>query len=131
LDTRLLSDGQHELTAVAYEGTHVRTTSRVSLPVLVQNSSLAAALIPVDLPETAPVTGTYHIRVVANQQYITALTLMSTGGQIGSSSNSANTVFTVNGASLGIGRHPFYALAESSSGQKYRTQTYWVRLTDN
>ena len=33
------------------------------------------------------------------------------------------------GASLGVGRHPFYALVQAGNGLSYRTETKWVRLT--
>src|SRR6185436_5241090 len=58
LDTTGLADGYHELTAVAYAGNHVRTQTRITLPVRVQNTSLTANLNLLDLPATAPVSGT-------------------------------------------------------------------------
>src|SRR5205814_2973937 len=44
LNTMTLADGFHDLTAAAYEGTHVRTQTRIFLPVRVQNSTLSATL---------------------------------------------------------------------------------------
>ena len=52
LDTSALADGYHELTAVAYEGSHVRTQTRATLPVVIQNTSLSATITLLDLPET-------------------------------------------------------------------------------
>jgi uncharacterized protein (TIGR03790 family) len=128
LDTTALSDGYHELTAVAYEGSSVRTQTRVSVPVVIQNSSLAATLDSPDLTNPAPVQGVYHIRVAANTNAIGSCTLFSTGGSLGMITNQADAVFSVNGASLGAGLHPFYAVVESVAGIRYRTETLWVRL---
>src|ERR1035437_4589667 len=66
LDTTTLADGYHELTAVAYEGSAVRTQTHVTVPVQIQNSSLSATLTLLDLTHPAPVQGTYHIQVAAN-----------------------------------------------------------------
>jgi len=128
LDTTSLSDGFHQLTAVAYEGSHVRTQTRASLPVLVQNSALTAQLTLLDLPNTAPVQGTYHIRVAANMNDVSAIRLFSTGGLLDTITNQPAATFTISGTTLGVGRHPFYAEVQSGSGLKYRTQTRSVRL---
>ena len=130
LNTISLAEGFHELTAVAYEGSHVRTQTRLTLPVRVQNSSLSATLYLLDLPATAPVQGTYHLQVAANTNLVSTITLFSTGGALGSVSNQPTAAFTVNGSNLGAGRHPFYALVTTSSGHRYRTATQWIRLTN-
>ena len=130
LNTTTLADGYHDLTAVAYEGSHVRTQARVAVPVRVQNTSLSANLELLDLPETAPVSGTYHLRVAANAANVSAISLFSTGGALETVSNQASPTFTVNGPLLGAGLHPFYALVETSNGLRYRTETRWVRLTN-
>lgn len=131
LNSIALPDGYHQLDFVAYEGSNVRTQTRLTLPVVVQNTSLMATLSSPDLPATAPVQGTYHLQVTANTNNITAITLFSTGGAIGSSSNQSSADFTVNGPGLGVGLHPFYALVQSESGFQYRTATFWARLTAN
>jgi hypothetical protein len=128
LDTTSLPDGYHELAAVAYAGNHVRTQTRLTLAVRVQNSSLSADLNLLDLPATAPVSGTYHIQVTANTLNATNITLFSTGGALNSISNQSSATFTVSGSSLGVGLHPFYAIVESSTGAKYRTETKYARL---
>jgi uncharacterized protein (TIGR03790 family) len=128
LDTRTLADGFHELTAVAYEGSHVRTQTQVTLPVWVQNSSLTASLNWLDLPASAPVQGVYHLQVVANANNVAAIRLYSTGRLLGSSTGQPTATFAVNGASLGAGLHRFYAVVENTRGVQYRTQPQWVRL---
>src|SRR5206468_1725095 len=75
LDTTALADGFHDLTAVAYEGSSVRTQARISVPVQVQNSGLNATLTLVDLTPTNSVQGTYHIQVAANTNNVSAIRL--------------------------------------------------------
>jgi uncharacterized protein (TIGR03790 family) len=128
LDTTRLADGFHELAAVAYEGSHVRTQTRATLPVRVQNTPLSANLAFLDFGDTAPVAGTYHIQVTANTNTIRSIRLFSTGGCLGAVTNQASATFAVDGRALGAGLHPFYALIESSTGPRYRTQTRSTRL---
>jgi uncharacterized protein (TIGR03790 family) len=128
LDTTTLADGFHELTAVAYEGSHVRTQTRIMLPVIVQNSSLSATQTLLDLPNPSPAQGTYHIQVNAGANPVSAIRLYSTGGQLNVISNQPNVTFTIDGTFLGPGLQPFYALVESPTGAKYRTQPAWIRL---
>ena len=127
LDTTTLPDGFHDLTAIAYEGTHVRTQTRISLPVEVRNSSLSATLTLLDLGDTASAQGTYHIQVAANTNNVTAISLYTTGGLLGSVSNQSSATFTIDGPTLGAGLHPFYALVQTASGKQYRTAARWVR----
>jgi hypothetical protein len=128
LDTTTLADGYHELTAVAYEGSNVRTETRVTTPVWVQNSSLSAAMTLLDLTNQAPVQGTYRIQVVANTTTVSSITLFSTGGALGMATNESAAIFQVNGTNLWAGLHPFYALVQTSDGPQYRTQPQWIRL---
>jgi len=128
LDTTTLSDGYHELTAVAYEGSNVRTQTKATVPVVVQNSSLSATLTLLDLANYSPVDGVYHIQVSANTNTVSLITLFSTGGALGMVTNESTAVFPVNGTNLWDGLHPFYALVETSDGLAYRTATQWVRL---
>jgi hypothetical protein len=131
LDTTKLPDGFHELTAVAYEGSHVRTQTRTTLPIQVQNSPLAASLTLLDLADGAAVQGAYHVLVAANTITISTLCLYSTGGLLGATTNQSVATFTVNGAGLGAGLHPFYAIAQTPAGGQFRTQTRWVRLVNS
>jgi uncharacterized protein (TIGR03790 family) len=128
LDTSRLADGFHELTAVAYEGSHVRTQTRISLPVRVQNTPLTANMTLLDLSATAPVGGLYHIEVDASTNNVTAISLFSTGGALETITNQASGIFTVSGSFLGAGLHPFCAVVQTASGLSYRTETQWIRL---
>ena len=128
LDTTLLTDGFHELTAVAYEGSNVRTQTRVTIPVRVQNTPLAANLTLVNLAATNLVSGNYQITVTANTNNISSITLYSTGGVLGVVNNQSSGTFAVSGDALGAGRHPFYAMAQDAIGRRYRTATSWVRF---
>jgi len=130
LDTTRLADGFHELAAVAYEGSSVRTQTRIILPVQVQNSPLAATLTLLDMGPTAPVAGTYHVQVAANTNAVSAISLYSTGGMLGTLANQPTATFTINGLALGAGWHPFYALVQTASGRQYRTAEQWVRLVN-
>jgi uncharacterized protein (TIGR03790 family) len=128
LDTSALSDGFHELAAVAYEGTHVRTQSRITLPVQIQNSALRATLTSTDLFEVVSVQGTYHLSVAANTNAVSAIRVFSTGGELATINGQSNAVFAINGAVLGAGLHPFYALVQTLDGLTYRTEMRWARL---
>jgi len=128
LDTAALDDGYHELAAVAYEGSHVRTQTRATLPVRIRNSPLNASVTFVDFADFSPVGGTYQIQINANTNNVSAIKLFSTGGLWGTVNNQSTATFNITGSRLGIGRHPFYAIVETSAGLKYRTETRWVRL---
>jgi len=128
LDTTTLADGYHNFTAIAYEGSNVRTQTRVTAPVRIQNSSLSATMTLLDLTNQAPVQGTYHIQVAANTNTVSLITLFSTGGALAMATNQPTAIFQVYGTNLWTGLHPFYALVETSDGLRYRTETHWVRL---
>lgn len=128
LDTTLLEDGYHELTAVAYEGTSVRTQTQITNIICISNSPLAAILSSTNLTNNAPVQGLYQIRISANTNNVSRTTLFSTGRVLGTVSNTPLANFTVAGTNLWAGLHPFYAIVETHSGQRYRTATTWIRL---
>ena len=128
LDTTALTDGYHKLTAVAYEGSSVRTETAATLPVVVQNTALTATLTLLDLTNQAPVQGSYHIEVAANTNTVSLITLFSTGGALETATNESSVIFQVEGTNLWAGLHPFYAVVETSDGLRYRTQTQCVRL---
>jgi uncharacterized protein (TIGR03790 family) len=128
LDTSKLTDGYHDLTAVAYEGTHVRAQTRVTVPVVVQNSALNASLTPLDFAATNSIKGVYHLQVTANSSNVAVIRLFSTGGEYASVTNQSSATFTVNANDLGIGLHPFYALVETATGNKFRTQIFRTRF---
>jgi len=129
LDTTVLPDGFHELTAVAYEGSSVRTQTRTSLPVQVRNTSLAATIELQPAGASLPVAGSFQIRVVASDPDTSRIDLFSTGGLLAALSDQPTAVFNVAGSTLGVGLHPFHALVETRSGLRFRTQTLWLRLT--
>ena len=128
LDTATLPDGYHELTAVAYEGSSVRTQTRTTVPVRIQNTSLTATLALLNLTNNASAQGSYQIQVAANTNNISSITLFTTGGSMAVATNVSDVIFPVHGTNLWEGLHPFYALVEAASGEKYRTRTEWVRL---
>jgi uncharacterized protein (TIGR03790 family) len=128
LDTTALPDGAHELAAVVYEGTHVRTQKRVSQNVLVRNTSLAAEFTSVPAGGTAPVEGTLQFSVVPTTSDLSRIELFGTGGSLGIVENQGSASFTIAGSSLGAGLHAFYALVTARSGERYRTETKWLRL---
>jgi uncharacterized protein (TIGR03790 family) len=130
LNTTSLPDGYHELTAVAYEGSHVRTQTRVSVPVRLLNTPLTATLNLVNLAATNSVSGSYQIQVVANTNNISSITLYSTGGVLGTVVNQSVATFPVAGTTLRAGAHPFYAVVQTTTGQHYRTRTETVRFTN-
>jgi uncharacterized protein (TIGR03790 family) len=128
LNTTTQADGYHELTAVAYEGSHVRTQKRVAQTVRIQNRPLSATFTTLYGGSNTLVGATLQFSVVANTNGITKIELYSTGGSLGSVANQSNATFSVVGASLDLGLHPFYALVTGSSGKQYRTETKWIRL---
>lgn len=130
LDTTQLPDGWHEFTAVAYEGTHVRTQTRTTRRVRIQNTSLSATLDSSAPLGVAALADTIQFNVTASTAGIATTELFSTGGSLGVISNQQVAVFAVAGTNLGTGLHPFYAVATSTQGASYRTQAQWVRLSD-
>ena len=128
LDTTRLPDGFHQLTAVASEGTSVRTQTSVSRNVRFQNTALTATLTPLLAGTNATLDMPLQFTVTASATNIARIELFSTGGSVGVSSNRASVVFTVPSAALGLGLHPFYALVTDTAGHQYHTQTDWIRL---
>jgi hypothetical protein len=129
-DTTAWPDGEHQLTAVAYEGSHVRTQTRASVPIRIQNSALTASLDLAGLAATNPVAGNYPVYVSAQPTNITSITLYSTGGALATVPNQSHAAFTVSGAALGAGIHPFYAVVQDAAGRRYRTATHWRRFVN-
>jgi uncharacterized protein (TIGR03790 family) len=128
LNTTTLADGYHELTAVAYEGSHVRTQTRISQNIVIQNSSLSATLNLVAGGTNSFVGNTLQFSVVANTNNVSKIELFATGGSLGSVLGQSNALFNVPGTNVGVGLHPFYAIVTIATGKQYRTQTIWVRL---
>ncbi|MCX6926526.1 MAG: TIGR03790 family protein, partial [Verrucomicrobia bacterium] len=89
-DTTTLADGFHELTAVAYEGSHVRTQKRAAQTVRIQNGSLAAAFTTLLGDTNTALEATLQFSVVANTNGISKIELFSTGGPLESVLNQSN-----------------------------------------
>lgn len=129
VNTTSLANGFHELTAVAYEGSHVRTQKRISQTVRVQNSPLSAVFACLLCDTNTALEATLQFSVTANTNTISRIELFSTGGSWGISSNSQAATFSVVATNLGAGLHPFYAIVTRNDGIQYRTETKWIRLT--
>ena len=128
LDTTRFPDGYHQLTAVAYEGTSVRTQTRISRSVQIQNTSLAATFAPLLVGTNVTLDMPLQFAVTAGATNIASIELFSTGGLIGVIANQSSGVFTVPLAGLGLGSHPFYAIVTDTSGNRYQTPTDWIRV---
>ena len=96
-NTTTQADGFHELTAVAYEGSHVRTQKRVAQDFQIQNSSLSAAFTVLVGDTNSAVEATLQFSVIANTNNISKIELFSTGASLGSVLNQSNAVFSVAG----------------------------------
>ena len=129
LDTADLPDGFHELTAVAYEGTHVRTQTRATQHVVVTNTPLWAELMITGGATNVSVSSSFELSVSANTNTVKRIELFSTGGLLTGTNDVATATFAVAGTNLGVGLHPFYAMVETTNGWKFRTQTREVRFT--
>ena len=128
LDTTTQADGFHELTAVAYEGSHVRTQKRVSQSIRIVNTPLAATFNCLLCDTNSALEATLQFGVVANTITISRIELFSTGGSWGVVSNSSSATFSLAATNLGPGLHPFYAIVTRNDGKQYRTETKWIRL---
>ena len=93
LDTTQLQDGYHELTAVAYEGTSVRTQTRVAQNVQVQNSGLSATLNTLFGGANTDLGATLQFSVIANTNNVSSIELFSTGGSLGIVTNQIHRLF--------------------------------------
>ncbi|HYG24134.1 MAG TPA: TIGR03790 family protein [Verrucomicrobiae bacterium] len=127
LDTTLLTDGYHELTAVAYEGSHVRTQSRFTIPVQVKNHDFNATLSFSANTNIVAVSGQYQLNVTASS-LMSGAVLTTTGGTFNTVTGQNPAAFALTGTSVGVGLHPFHALVTSVTGHRYRTPPLWIRF---
>ena len=127
-DTTTNADGYHELTAVAYEGSHVRTQKRICQNVRIQNNSWSATLTTLLGGTNTALETTLQFGVVANTNNISKIEFFTTGGLFATSNNVSATTFAIPAVYLGIGLHPFYAVINRSDGKQYRTDTKWIRI---
>jgi uncharacterized protein (TIGR03790 family) len=121
------ADGFHELTAVVYEGSHVRTQQRVAQTVRIKNTTLTAVFTTLVGDTNTALEATLVFSVIANNT-AAKIELFSTGGSLGTVSNQASSTFSVAATNLGVGLHPFYAVVTGSSAKQYRTATKWIRI---
>jgi hypothetical protein len=128
LDTTTLSDGCHELTAVVYEGSDVRTQTRATQNVCIQNTPLSATFTTLAGASNTVLNFTLLFSVAASTNTISSIELFSTGGSQGVVSNLASAIFAVAATNLGVGLHPFYAIVTRNDGASYRTETHWIRI---
>jgi hypothetical protein len=129
-NTTTQADGFHELIAVAYEGSHVRTQKRISQNVRIQNTTLSATFTSLEGETGSALEATLMFSVEANTNNITKIELFSTGGVLATSNEVSSTTFSVAATNLGIGLHPFYALVTRADNKQYRTETKWIRITE-
>jgi len=122
------ADGYHDLTAVAYEGSHVRTQKRVTQSIRIQNTPLSAEFVCLPCDTNTALEATMMFSVLANTNNITKIELFSTGGSWESVSNQSSAAFSVPASNLGVGLHPFYAIVTRNDGKQYRTETKWIRI---
>jgi uncharacterized protein (TIGR03790 family) len=127
-DTATYADGFHELTAVAYEGSSVRTQTRATTAVRIRNTSLEANLRHQLAAAEVAVEALLPFEVVANRLAIARIDLRGTGGLLASATNQAAAKFTLDGSALGAGRHLFHALVVASDGASYQTLPVELRL---
>lgn len=129
-NTTTQADGYHDLTAVAYEGSSVRTQHKFTQTVRIQNTSLAATFTTLLGGTNTSLDAVLQFSVVANTNNISKIELFSTGGTLTNILSQSNVVFSVAGTNLGLGLHPFYAIVTATSGKQYRTETRWIRLVN-
>jgi uncharacterized protein (TIGR03790 family) len=127
-NTSTQSDGYHELTAVAYEGSHVHTQNRVVQSVRIQNNTLSAVFTTLVGGSNTVLGVTLQFSVVANTNTVSKIELFSTGGSLTNVPGQSTAIFSVAGTNLGPGLHPFYSVVTVTSGKQYQTETKWIRL---
>ena len=122
------ASGFHQLTAVAYEGSHVRTQGRITLDMQISNAPLSATFNTVVGDTNTALEATLQFAVAANTNNVSRIELFGTGGSLGSVVNQSSATFAVAASYLGIGLHLFYAVVTTGSGAQYRTETRWMRI---
>lgn len=127
-DTTQFADGFHQLTAVACEGTSVRTQTRVSRTVRLQNTPLTATFASLYPGANITLDVPLQFAVTASATNISRIELFSTGGSVGVISNQSSVVMTAPSALLGLGLHPFYAVVTDTIGRRYQTETIPIRM---
>jgi hypothetical protein len=127
LVTTNFPDGFHELTAVAYEGSHVWTQTRATIPVVIQNHALTASLVASNADLATAIEGNFSLNVTANTPNIASIELIGPGGRVGIVSNAATASFTIATTNFGLGRLQFFALVTDTDGHQFRTAKFVTR----
>jgi len=113
-NTTTQADGYHELTAVVYEGSHVRTQKRIAQTVRIQNSALSARL-----PRSSAAATHWSGQRCSSRWSRIPTPRRSSCSALGARSAASpinpNATFSVVGTNLGSGLHPFYAVVAASS----------------
>jgi uncharacterized protein (TIGR03790 family) len=123
-DTTKFADGFHDLTAVAYEGTSVRTQTRAEETVQFRSTALSATFAA----SAAGTNGDLLFGIAANAANIAQIELFSTGGSLAVATNQAATELVAPAATLGVGLHPFYAVVTDANGHQFQTPTVWEQV---
>ena len=124
LNTTPYADGCHDLTAVAYEGTSVRTQTIAKRSVQFHNTTLSASLAVL----AAGTNGDLSFVIAANATNIARIELFSTGGLVAAATNRSTAELPAQAAVLGVGQHPFSAVVTDAEGHQYQTATIWEQL---
>jgi uncharacterized protein (TIGR03790 family) len=124
MDTTRFADGFHDLTAVAYEGTSVRTQTLAQETVQFSNTALSATFSAL----AADTNGDLLFGIAANATNIARIELFSTGGSVAAATNHAAATLAAPAATLGVGLHPFYAVVTDGEGHQYQTPTAWEQV---
>ena len=113
LVTTNIADGPHELTAIVYEGTAVRTQGRVTIPFVVDNNAIACAI-------TNPPTDGTALLSESVTAYVQASAVTSVEfyveGKLMASTNAPPYVFSFAATNYGVGRVNLQAKAFASGG---------------
>ena len=124
LDTTRFADGFHDLTAVAYEGTSVRTQTRVERTLQFRNTALSATFAAL----SPAANGDLQFAIAASATNIAQIELFSTGGSIAVTTGQSAAELAASAATLGVGLHPFHAVVTDTNGHQYQTPTLWEQV---
>jgi len=109
---------------VAYEGTSVRTQTRVQQTVQFRNTALSANFAAL----AAETNGDLPFAIAGNATNISRIELFSTGGCVAAATNQAAAELAAPAATLGVGLHPFFAVVTDTGGHQYQTPTVWEQV---
>ena len=109
---------------MAYEGTSVRTQTRLEQTVQFRNTTLSATFAAL----AAATNGDLLFGIAANATNIAQIELFSTGGSVAVATNQAAAELAAPAATLGVGLHPFYAVVADANGHQYQTPTVWQQI---